>query len=565
MRRELHMASTKGRPSGQGQLSSAGVAIGVVGCVLLTASSVYTALKLGALPWPTIFTSIISLVLLRAFGHRDVNDANVTQIVMSAGSMVAGGIAFTIPGIWMLGLSDQTSLWEMLFVALAGVLLGLVATALIRRRFVDESDLEYPVGVAAAQTLQASKAGGQTGRRLFGAMGVAGLYAWLRDGLGVLPALLLPLGLPGMEVGIIYNSPMSLCMGFLVGGVPILVWFLGALIGEGGIMVAGTMAGLWDVTTATGIVRSLGMGLMMGSGVGVILHDLLPKIVVAARKGGADGDEDGAPGIADAWVRGMRGPLALMVAAAALLVCFGLGLGPLASVVIVCLAFVTAIMSAQSVGQTGIDPMEIFGLIVLLLIAALGESDQVRLFYVAGVIAVACGIGGDVMADFKTGALLGTDSKTMWKGQVLGALIGTVVASVTMFALLGAYGADAFGPGRAFVATQSSVVATMVTGIPNAPAFWIGLVSGTVLYCLGFPTMMLGLGVYLPFYLSLTGALGGLAKVVYDRVGARHARGEEGELSHEDAGIVVASGLLGGESIVGVVIALVAVVAGLVG
>lgn len=565
MRRELHMASTKGRPSGQSQLSSAGVAIGVVGCVLLTASSVYTALKLGALPWPTIFTSIISLVLLRAFGHRDVNDANVTQVVMSAGSMVAGGIAFTIPGIWMLGLSDQTSLWEMLFVALAGVLLGLVATALIRRRFVDESDLEYPVGVAAAQTLQASKAGGQTGRRLFGAMGVAGLYAWLRDGLGVLPALLLPLGLPGMEVGIIYNSPMSLCMGFLVGGVPILVWFLGALIGEGGIMVAGTMAGLWDVTTATGIVRSLGMGLMMGSGVGVILHDLLPKIVVAARKGGADGGEDGAPGIADAWVRGMRGPLALMVAAAALLVCFGLGLGPLASVVIVCLAFVTAIMSAQSVGQTGIDPMEIFGLIVLLLIAALGESDQVRLFYVAGVIAVACGIGGDVMADFKTGALLGTDSKTMWKGQVLGALIGTVVASVTMFALLGAYGADAFGPGKAFVATQSSVVATMVTGIPNAPAFWIGLVSGTVLYCLGFPTMMLGLGVYLPFYLSLTGALGGLAKVVYDRVGARRARGEEGELSHEDAGIVVASGLLGGESIVGVVIALVAVVAGLVG
>ncbi len=561
------MSTTKSdRPSGSGQLSRAGVVIGVVGCVLLTASSVYTALKLGALPWPTIFTSIISLVLLRAFGHRDLNDANVTQIVMSAGSMVAGGIAFTIPGIWMLGLDSQTSLWEMFFVALSGVLLGLVATALIRKRFVDESDLEYPVGMAAAQTLQASKAGGQTGKRLFGAMGIAGLYALLRDGLGVLPALLLPLGLPGMEMGIIYNSPMSLCMGFLVGGAPILVWFIGALIGEGGIMVGGTLAGLWDVTTATGIVRSLGMGLMMGSGVGVILHDLVPKIVAAARSSKATAsNKTSGSGITDAWVRDTRVPLALMVAAAALLVCFGLDLGPVASVVIVCLAFVTAIMSAQSVGQTGIDPMEIFGLIVLLLIAALGEHDQVRLFYVAGVIAVACGIGGDVMADFKTGALLGTDSKTMWKGQVLGALIGTVVASATMFALLGAYGADAFGPGKAFVATQSSVVATMVTGIPNAPAFWIGLVGGTALYCLGFPTMMLGLGVYLPFYMSFTGALGGLVKVLYDHMAKGCEKDSGSELSHEDTGIVVASGLLGGESIVGVVIAMVAVIAGLAG
>lgn len=556
------MSNRNDRSSGSGQLSRAGVVIGVVGCVLLTASSVYTALKLGALPWPTIFTSIISLVLLRAFGHRDINDANVTQIVMSAGSMVAGGIAFTIPGIWMLGLDSQTSLWEMFFVALAGVLLGLVATALIRKRFVDESDLEYPVGMAAAQTLQASKAGGQTGKRLFGAMGIAGLYALLRDGLGVLPALLLPLGLPGMEMGIIYNSPMSLCMGFLVGGAPVLVWFIGALIGEVGIMACGTMAGLWDTVAATGIVRSLGMGLMMGSGVGVILHDLLPKILASARKGGNKGTGSG---IADAWVRDTRVPLALMVAAAALLVCFGLDLGPLAAVVIVCLAFVTAIMSAQSVGQTGIDPMEIFGLIVLLLIAALGEHDQVRLFYVAGVIAVACGIGGDVMADFKTGAILGTDSKTMWKGQVLGALIGTVVASVTMFALLGAYGADAFGPGKTFVATQSSVVATMVTGIPNAPAFWIGLIGGTVLYCLGFPTMMLGLGVYLPFYMSFTGALGGLVKVVYDRLAKGRHADADAELSHEDTGIVVASGLLGGESIVGVIIAMVAVIAGLAG
>lgn len=80
----------------RGQLSFAGILIGCIGCVIITASSVYTALKMGALPWPTIFTSITALVLLRALGHTSLNEANITQVIMSAGSMVAGGLAFTI-------------------------------------------------------------------------------------------------------------------------------------------------------------------------------------------------------------------------------------------------------------------------------------------------------------------------------------------------------------------------------------------------------------------------------------------------------------------------------------
>ena len=77
----------------RGQLSVAGILIGCVGCVIITASSVYTALKMGSLPWPTIFTSITALVLLRAVGRTSLNEANITQVIMSAGSMVAGGLA----------------------------------------------------------------------------------------------------------------------------------------------------------------------------------------------------------------------------------------------------------------------------------------------------------------------------------------------------------------------------------------------------------------------------------------------------------------------------------------
>lgn len=549
------MSENGSRASWRAQLSPVGIAIGCLGCVIITASSVYTALKLGALPWPTIFTSIVALFALRAFGRRSLNEANVTQIVMSAGSMVAGGLAFTIPGIWMLGLADEVSWVEMLFVALAGTLLGLVCTAAIRRRFVDESNLEYPIGTAAAETLMATETGGMTGRRLFGSMGLAGLWCVARDALGWMPTLVAQLPIPGVSFAI-YNSPQMLSVGFLVGGFAVALWFLGALVGNFGIIVAGSAAGLWDVATAQGIVSSLGMGLMMGSGAGVVLKDILPHAasVLRGRGRGELGDERGGRSRLEA------GALALMVAAAALLVCMGLGLGPVVAVAVVLLAFVTTIMSAQSVGQTGIDPMEIFGLIVLLAVAAFSNASQVQLFYVAGVVAVACGLAGDVMSDFKTGAIIGTSPRAMWVGQAIGALLGTVVAVAVLVTLFSAYGPGAFGSGQMFVSAQASVVATMVSGIPSVPGFVVGLLGGVALYWAGLPAMMFGLGVYLPFYMSLTAALGAGVKWVYERV--CRARGVD---DAEEKGTLVASGVLGGESIVGVAIALASVVSGLAG
>ena len=567
------MSSLNQRAPWRGQISAAGILIGCIGCVIITASSVYTALKMGALPWPTIFTSITALVLLRAAGRTSLNEANVTQIIMSAGSMVAGGLAFTIPGVWMLGLDAELSWIEIGGVALAGTLLGLVCTALIRRRFVEESDLEYPIGTAAAETLMASRAGGATGKRLFGSMAAAGIWCALRDLAGVIPAMIGALPIPGVAFGI-YNSPMLLSVGFLVGGAAVAFWLAGGLIANFGIILGGSAAGLWDVANAQGIVSSLGMGLMMGSGIGVVVRDILPAAFRSAHNGRRDDNHAGAP--ARAFGKLDRSVLALFVAAAALLVCLVLGLSPIACAVVVVLAFVTTIMSAQSVGQTGIDPMEIFGLIVLLVIAALGESDQVRLFFVAGVVAVACGLAGDVMSDFKTGKIIGTDPRAMWIGQAIGALIGCAVSVAVMCALLNAYGADAFGPGKLFVSAQASVVATMVSGIPSVPAFVLGLVAGVALYCLGIPSMMLGLGVYLPFYMTLSASLGAAVKIAYDRVASiRNARASgdattnantgTDETSHEETGIIVASGVLGGESIVGVIIALASVASGLLG
>lgn len=565
------------------QLTLRGVVVGCVGCAIITASSVYMALKMGALPWPIIFAAIVSLFFLKALskGTSTLNEANVTHTVMSAGAMVAGGLAFTIPGAWMLGLAQEISLLDMLVIALAGVALGLICTIVLRKHFVEDAELEFPIGEAAAQTLLAGESGGSTGRKLFGAMGFAGAFAFLRDAFGVIPSMIAALPIPGVAFGI-YVSPMMLSVGFLVGTGAVVVWFAGALLGNFGIIVGGTAAGLWDTATAQGIVSSLGMGVMMGSGLAVIAKDILPKGASLVRSalarsnasagvfGLTAGVRVAQPGATVSRSSALAWASALSVAALALLVAMLLGLDPAVSAAVVLLSFVTTAMSAQSVGQTGIDPMEIFGLIVLLLVAAFADVAQVQLFFIAAMVAVACGLAGDVMNDFKAGHVLGTSPKAQIIGQAIGGVVGAVVAVLVMYVLLSAYGAEAFGSQGTFVAAQASVVATMVSGIPSVPAFVVGIVAGFALYLVGFPSMMLGLGIYLPFYMSFTAFLGAMAKVAYDAVikwrSESYAEGEgtERRAASEETGLVVASGLLGGESIMGIILAMVVAFSGLV-
>lgn len=561
----------------KGQLTARGIAIGCVGCAIITAASAYTALKMGALPWPIIFAAIISLFFLKALGNTNLHEANVTHTIMSAGAMVAGGLAFTIPGIWIITKANDVNWWEMLIVALSGVILGLICTAVLRKHFIEDADLEYPIGQAAAQTLIAGNSGGKTGKKLFGSMALAGIYTALRDWFGMIPAMLFgSVSIPGVAFGI-YNSPMLLAVGFLVGTASVVVWFVGAIIGNFGIIVGGSGLGLWDTATGQGITASLGMGAMMGCGIGVILKNILPKAIGLIKAASASPaplkpTTPAAAGQPESRKRRMRwtaGAIALAVAAVALLLCFGLRLDPLASAIVVLLAWVTTAMGAQSVGQTGIDPMEIFGLIVLLIVAAASNVAQVQLFFVAGVIAVACGLAGDVMNDFKAGHVLGTDPKAQWIGQAIGGVLGALVAVAVLFVLVSAYGADAFGTQGTFVAAQASVVATMVSGIPSVPAFAIGLIAGCALYLLGLPVMMLGLGIYLPFYMSLTAFLGAMAKVGYDAVCKRRRaklpadEASDRKKEQEETGLVAASGLLGGESVVGVLVAFASVAMGL--
>ncbi|MCL2826344.1 MAG: OPT/YSL family transporter, partial [Eggerthellaceae bacterium] len=327
----------------KGQLTIRGVLIGSIGCIVISATSVYIALKMGALPWPIIFAALISLFFLKALGKTNYHEVNVTHTIMSGGAMVAGGLAFTIPGIWIIG-AGEVSLWQMFVVAIAGVVLGALCTAGLRKYFIEDTQLEFPIGTAAASTIVAGDKGGKMGLKLLCSMGLAGVYTALRDWFLAIPTVIFgSVSIPGVAFGI-YNSPMLLAVGFLVGTASVVVLFIGALLGNFGIIVGGSGFGLWDVTTAQGITASLGMGTMMGCGFGVVIKNIVPKVAslikdMAKRKPtqAPEGTQPTPYGTRQRTAAKLKmlpaGIAACVMAAVALLICFLLQLDPLPCVI----------------------------------------------------------------------------------------------------------------------------------------------------------------------------------------------------------------------------------------
>lgn len=535
------------------QLTVRGVIIGIIGAVILTMSSMYVALKLGALPWPIIFVALVSMFFLKLIGkigrEANINEINVTHTVMSAGAMTAGGLAFTLPGIYMLNPQATVSLTKLLVIVLGGVILGLIFTALIRKYFIETKPLPYPMGQAAAETLIVGDEGGKKSATLFVSLGVAAIFTVLRDWFMKIPATLLnsKMMVYGSFAGI-WLSPMLIAVGYIIGPVAISVWFLGALIGDFGILVGGVEAGLWDGAAAAAVKSSLGIGLMVGTGVGIILKGILPKAKEIF------GPMFSKRVIGQGFIDLRWAPIVMVLLAAIFATVTNMGV--IASIVTIIGVWLATSMSAQCVGQSGINPMEIFGIIVLIAAKAVSSVGDTEMFFVAAIVAIACGLAGDVMNDFKAGYILRSSPKAQWVGEAIGGLIGAFVAVGVFYVILTAYGPTAFGNPEMFVAPQAAAVAAMVGGIPNLTAFLIGLVLAIILYFVNFPVMTLGLGVYLPFYLSATAFIGGALKFIIQKAAP--------DWDKKGTGLIIASGLLGGEAVVGVIIALIQAIPALI-
>jgi uncharacterized oligopeptide transporter (OPT) family protein len=387
------------------QLTLRGIIIGIIGSIIITTSSIYVALRMGALPWPTVFVAILSMTVLRVLGKTNLKEINVTQTAMSSGAMVAGGLAFTIPGIWIIGLESEINIPSVLIVTIAGTILGAVFTALIRKYFIVQEPLPFPIGEAAYETLETSEKLGKNAAFLFISMGLSAIFVFIRDWFMLIPANINFSKLEEKKLHLgLWLSPMAVGIGYIVGPLYTGVWFIGAAIAYFLLIPLGVNLNIFgNEAIAEAFKNSLGIGLMIGTGLGILIKGILPK---AKKIYGSSISNAG---------KKVKVSLPFIFALTVFVLTLFTEMSFLSSVLIIFGVWITTTMSASLTGQSGINPMEIFGIIILLfikLVSGTGNIGSVEGFLIAAIVAIACGLTGDVMNDFKTGHLIGTDPRS---------------------------------------------------------------------------------------------------------------------------------------------------------
>lgn len=532
--RSLEMQNNQTR-----QLTLRGALTGILGLIIITVSSMYVALRMGALPWPTVFVTVLSMSIIGRFKDSSLQEINVTHTLMSAGAMVAGGLAFTIPGLWIINPGAKIPFLPILVMAVCGAVLGTLLSALYRKNLIVDQNLDYPIGKAAYNTLVTGLKKGKESVKLFVSMAASAVFTFMRDLFGWIPSVVtLYPGSSSIAPISMWVSPMAVAIGAMIGKVFALLWFGGAILGFLIITPIGISAGWFsDLSVADLFRQNLGVGLLIGTGLAVFVKALIKILKKKDSKGGKINVS-----------RATIVPVACVLAFAVIMMGLGTDLNifqALLAVIGVCL---TCLLSGMITGMSGVNPMEVFGMLVMLLIQVIWSPSLLVLFLTAGLVTVACGLSGDVMNDLKSGHMLGTDPKQQILAEGIGGVIGAAISVCVLFVMhksFGGFGTDALP------APQARAVASMASGLGSSPVFYIGIALGLILFLVNIPASALGLGIYLPSYISIIVGVGYILSAIAKKI----TKASDNTMN------LVSSGLLGGEGISGVIIAIISIFA----
>ena len=328
-------------------LTARGLTVGIIGLIIITASSMYVALRMGALPWPTVFVTVLSMAILGKAKGSTLEEINCTHTLMSAGAMVAGGLAFTLPGLWMTDPEASLPVISIVAISVTGAVLGTLFTIIFRRTFIEKENLPYPMGEAAYNTLIAGKEG-KGAPVLFTSLGLSALFTFIRDGLGKIPAVLGLFGGSSLFPALsIWVSPMALGIGAIIGPVLALMWFGGCILGYFIITPIGLSTGLFDSMAAADAFRSnLGIGLMIGTGLGVAV-----KAAISLIKRGKEKKEG------NAIPRNIIIAIIAVCVFAVIILAITTEITILEGILLIVGVYLTAYLSGMLTGQTGVNPM----------------------------------------------------------------------------------------------------------------------------------------------------------------------------------------------------------------
>ena len=539
------MAKYSGR-----SLTPASILIGTIGAILVAASSFYVVLKFGALPWPTIMVTLISMSALGLFGRKDSGEITVTHTIMSAGSMVAGGVAFTVPGYLLLGGKlENIDKGLFLITILTGSVLGAVLSFIFRKKLIEEDKLEFPIGDAAYNLVKSGKNKKNMKTVTLGMLfstvvAVLRDYSFQKGKAPFIPTVY------SVKNGLFsfYVSPLLLGVGYILGFMNTFIWFLGGAVTY---LIAQPLSVYYRIKDFDIMKNSFGMGFVIGIGVSVIV-----KIVISAKR------ENKYKRIKNDNIN-IKVILGIFSVAAVALISFVYKLPLFLSFVLILICILCTVIAGYTTGKTGINPMEIYAIITILIISFLNVllnglniggikfSTNINLpvlFLLACIVAVACGLAGDILNDFKSGFKMKVSPGEQFIGELIGAVVSSFVVAFLFFIFFDIY--KNIGPkeNSELIVLQASIVASIIKGIPFINIFWIGFGAGFTLNMLNLPVLTFGIGIYLPFYLTLPVFAGGLLSLISSRISQKFSSNM----------LLFSNGLMSGEAIVGVILSILA-------
>ena len=574
------------------ELTVTSIVMGMLLAVIFGAANAYLGLRVGMTVSASIPAAVISMGVIRVIMKRNsILESNMVQTIGSAGESLAAGAIFTMPALFLWaeeGLCDMPSLVEITLIALCGGVLGVLFMVPLRNALIvkEHETLLYPEGTACADVLLAGEEGGANASTVFSGMGLAAAFKFVVDGLKVLPsdvafAFKSFKGEIGMEV-----YPALLGVGYIVGPQIASYMFVGSIIGwmviipliclfgpdtwlypadEGttiaDLYAAGGAAKIWST-----YVKYIGAGAIATGGI-ISLIKSLPLIITTFRdsiksmKGGKNTNTA-------RTAQDLPMQMILFGIVAMILIIWVVPAIPvtlLGAAIIVVFGFFFATVSSRMVGLVGSSNNPVSGMaIATLLIATMsikasgktGIDGMTAAIAIGSVICIVAAIAGDTSQDLKTGYLLGATPKKQQMGEIIGVIVSGLAIGGVLYLLNAAWG---YG-GAEVPAPQATLMKMIVEGIMGGNLPWnlvfIGVFLAIALEILRVPVMPFAIGLYLPIYLNASIMIGGVVRMFMDR---RKNVDEETKTKQTTDGTLYCAGMIAGEGLVGILLAIFAV------
>ena len=575
------------------ELTVTSVIMGCILAVIFGAANAYLGLRVGMTVSASIPAAVISMGVIRVILRRNsILESNMVQTIGSAGESLAAGAIFTMPALFLWaeeGLTSKPSIVEITLIALCGGILGVLFMVPLRNALIvkEHATLLYPEGTACADVLLAGEEGGANASTVFSGMGLAAIFKFVVDGLKLLPADVSAAfksfkGEIGMEV-----YPALLGVGYIVGPKIASYMFTGSLIGWMVIIPLICLFGpdTWMYPAAEGTtiaqlyanggasaiwstyVKYIGAGAIATGGI-ISLIKSLPLIVTTFRdsmksmKGSKNtSTERTAQDLPMQFI--LLGVIAMVFI---IWIVPAIPVTLLGAVIIVVFGFFFATVSSRMVGLVGSSNNPVSGMaIATLLIATFaikssgktGIDGMTAAIAVGSVICIIAAIAGDTSQDLKTGYLLGATPKKQQMGEMLGVVVSGLAIGGVLYLLDAAWG---YGTAE-IPAPQAQLMKMIVEGIMGGNLPWglvfVGVFLAICLEILRIPVMPFAIGLYLPIYLNATIMIGGIVRGLLDR---RKGVDEKTKTAQATDGTLYCAGMIAGEGLVGILLAIFAVV-----